>query len=105
MGGRSKAAPSSSTSGRRRGGGSPARSTGGWLFAHDPDRYAPQFGGFCTGGVGLGRLTPIDPEAWVIIEGRLYLHHDKEGRDETAADPKAHIAAAAERWEALGKAR
>jgi hypothetical protein len=75
------------------------------LFASDPDRYAPQFGGFCTGGVALGRLTPIDPEAWVIIEGRLYLHHDKEGRDETAADPKAHIAAAAERWEALGKAR
>jgi hypothetical protein len=79
------------------------------LFASDPDRYAPQFGGFCTGGVALGRLTPIDPEAWVIIEGRLYLYYDKEGRDETAADPKeaqeAHIAAAAERWEALGEAR
>ena len=73
------------------------------LFAGDPDRYAPRFGGFCTGGVGLGRLSPIDPEAWVIVEGRLYLHYDKEGRDETAADPKAHIAAAAERWETLGK--
>ena len=73
------------------------------LFAGDPDRYAPQFGGFCTGGMGLGRLAPIDPEAWVIAEGRLYLHGDKEGRDETAADPKAHIAAAAERWETLGK--
>jgi hypothetical protein len=74
------------------------------LFASDPDRYAPQFGGFCTGGVALGRLTPIDPEAWVIIEGRLYLYYDKEGRDETAADPEADIAAAAERWEALSKA-
>ena len=73
------------------------------LFASEPDRYAPQFGGFCTGGVGLGRLSPIDPEAWVIVDGRLYLHYDKEGRDETAADPKAHIAAAAEKWETLGK--
>jgi hypothetical protein len=73
------------------------------LFAGEPDRYAPQFGGFCTGGVGLGRLSPIDPEAWVIVDGRLYLHYDKEGRDETAADPKANIAVAAESWEALGK--
>lgn len=73
------------------------------LFVGDPDRYAPQFGGFCTGGMSLGRLSPIDPGAWVIVDGRLYLHYDKEGRDETAADPEAHIATAAERWEALGK--
>jgi hypothetical protein len=73
------------------------------LFATEPDRYAPQFGGFCTGGVALGRLSPIDPEAWLIVDGRLYLHYDKEGRDETAADPKANIAVAAESWEALGK--
>ena len=73
------------------------------LFATDPDRYAPQFGGFCTGAVALGRLSPIDPEAWLIVDGRLYLHYDKEGRDETAADPKANIAVAAESWEALGK--
>ena len=73
------------------------------LFATEPDRYAPQFGGFCTGGVALGRLAPIDPEAWLIVDGRLYLHYDKEGRDETAADPKADIAVAAESWEALGK--
>src|SRR3954447_4782022 len=73
------------------------------LFATDPDRYAPQFGGFCTGGMALGRLVPIDPEAWLIVDGRLYLHYNKEGRDETAAHPKADIATAAERWEALGK--
>ena len=73
------------------------------LFASEPDRYAPQFGGFYMGSVGLGRLSPIDPEAWVIVDGRLYLHYDKEGWDETAADPKADITAAAEQWETLGK--
>ena len=74
------------------------------LFAGDPDHYAPQFGGFCTGGMGFGVLVPIiDPEAWVIVDGRLYLHNDKEGRDETAADPQGRIAAAAEQWQALGK--
>ena len=73
------------------------------LFAGEPDRYAPQFGGFCTGGVGLGRLAPVDPEAWVIVAGRLYLHHDRAGRDATAADPGPSIAAAVERWEELGR--
>jgi hypothetical protein len=73
------------------------------LFAGDPDRYAPRFGGFCTGGVGLGQLSPIDPAAWVIVDGQLYLHYSKGGRDETVADPEARIAAAAERWGALGK--
>src|SRR5689334_1535984 len=74
------------------------------VFASNPERYAPQFGGFCTGGMGLGVLAPIiDPEAWVIVDGRLYFHHDKEARDETAADPQASIAAAAEQWQALGK--
>jgi len=73
------------------------------LFASSPDHYAPQFGGFCTGGMGFGRLAPINPDAWIIVEDRLYLHYDKEGRDETAADPKPHINAAAEQWMVLGK--
>lgn len=74
------------------------------LFASDPDQYAPQFGGFCTIAVGLGVLAPIiDPEAWVIVDGRLYLNQSEKGRDEIAADPQASIAAAAEQWQALGK--
>jgi len=73
------------------------------LFAGEPDRYAPQFGGFCTGGVGLGRLVPIDPDAWVIVDGRLYLHYDRAGRDETSAHPEAQIAAATEQWKELGR--
>src|SRR5687768_4969752 len=34
------------------------------MFAREPDRYSPRYGGFCTGGMALGRLAPIDPEAW-----------------------------------------
>ena len=73
------------------------------MFVGDPERYAPQFGGFCTGGMGLGILVSIDPEAWAIVDGRLYLHRNKAGRDQTVAHPQASIAAAAEKWEALGK--
>jgi len=50
------------------------------LFAADPARYAPQYGGYCTLGVGLlgGHAAEnIDPErAWRIIDGKLYFVYD-----------------------------
>lgn len=73
------------------------------LFRDDPERYAPRYGGFCAGGMALGRVWDIDPEAWVIVDGRLYLNWNKEGRDEFAADPAPQIARADENWERLGK--
>jgi YHS domain-containing protein len=47
------------------------------LFAKDPVKYAPQYGGHCADGVSLGTITTnIDPNAWRIIEGKLYLSYD-----------------------------
>lgn len=47
------------------------------LFARDPVKYAPQYGGYCADGVSLGTITTnIDPKAWRIIEGKLYLSYD-----------------------------
>jgi hypothetical protein len=48
------------------------------LFAADPVKYAPQFGGYCALGVALGQSTAnIDPEAWRIVDGKLYLSYTK----------------------------
>jgi len=52
------------------------------MFAASPVRYAPQYGGFCAGevlfaDVTSGVTTNIDPEAWRIIDGKLYLFYDK----------------------------
>ncbi len=47
------------------------------LFAANPIAYAPQYGGYCAGGLAYGDKTVnIDPEAWRIIEGKLYLNYD-----------------------------
>jgi hypothetical protein len=50
------------------------------LFAESPTTYAPQYGGFCASGMGIhgGRTSDIDPEAWLIIDGKLYLNYSKE---------------------------
>ncbi len=49
------------------------------LFSDNPVKYAPQYGGHCADGVALGFIvTDIDPEAWRIIDGKLYLNADEE---------------------------
>jgi YHS domain-containing protein len=52
------------------------------LFKDDPVKYAPQYGGHCADGVSLGTVTTnIDPKAWRIIEGKLYLNYDPGAAD------------------------
>lgn len=42
-------------------------------FASDPERFAPRFGGYCAYGVRVGRKFDIDPDAFEIVDDRLYL--------------------------------
>lgn len=47
-------------------------------FKSSPLKFVPQFGGYCSAGVGGGVLTSdIDPEAWKILDGKLYLNYAK----------------------------
>lgn len=48
------------------------------LFAAEPERYAPQYAGFCAGGVSKGYKTEPDPEAWMIVSGKLFVFQFKE---------------------------
>ena len=47
-------------------------------FVADPERYAPQYAGFCAAGVSKGYKTEPDPEAWAILNGKLYLFQLKD---------------------------
>lgn len=49
-------------------------------FVASPEKYAPQFGGYCSYGVSRNHAVPGDPEAWKIVDGRLYLNFDKRVR-------------------------
>ncbi|GGB58867.1 hypothetical protein GCM10011316_33660 [Roseibium aquae] len=44
-------------------------------FAADPAKYAPQYGGFCAFGLSKGFKVPVVPEAWQIVDGKLYLNN------------------------------
>jgi YHS domain-containing protein len=48
------------------------------LFAAEPIRYAPQYGGFCIVSVSMGDAANVDPQAWRIVDGRLYLSYSED---------------------------
>ncbi|HEX9534205.1 MAG TPA: RidA family protein [Stellaceae bacterium] len=50
------------------------------LFAKDPNRYTPQYDGYCamgTSGDDAAHKDTVDPEAWAIVDGKLYLTHNQ----------------------------
>jgi hypothetical protein len=49
-------------------------------FLKDPARYAPQYGGYCAWAVSRGYVYRTDPEAWKLVDGKLYLNYDREVR-------------------------
>jgi YHS domain-containing protein len=69
------------------------------LFAVQPVKYAPQYGGHCALGTAFGESTVnIDPEAWSIVDGKLYLQYSKGGREEWEQDRANRIAEADRKW-------
>ena len=50
------------------------------MFVADPERFAPQFRGFCTLSVARGLKIEVDPEAWAIWNGKLYVFGSKRRR-------------------------
>lgn len=44
------------------------------LFAANPERYAPRYGGYCSMGLAMGEYSDVDPEMWTIVDGKLYLN-------------------------------
>jgi YHS domain-containing protein len=47
-------------------------------FAADPERYAPQYEGYCAAGVSKGYKAEPDPEAWLIANGKLFVFQRKD---------------------------
>lgn len=68
------------------------------LFEADPQRYLPAYGGFCAYGTSRGYLVKIEPEAWSIVDGRLYLNYDLGVRKTWLAKTQTYIARAEANW-------
>ena len=47
-------------------------------FAAEPERFAPQFGGYCAWAVSNNYTAPVDVTAWKIVDGKLYLNYNRK---------------------------
>jgi YHS domain-containing protein len=68
------------------------------LFAKTPEKYAPQFGGFCAWAVSENYTAPIDPEAWKIVNEKLYLNFNKSVQRSWERDETNRIARGDRNW-------
>lgn len=70
-------------------------------FDANPDKYVPQFGGFCAYGVSRGHLAPIKVEAFQIVNGRLLLQYDLDVKSDFNKDQSGNLTKADQNWPGL----
>lgn len=70
-------------------------------FVANPAKYAPAYGGFCAFAVANGYTAKIDPAAYSVVDGRLYLNFSKGVRNRWNKDIPGFIAKGDANWPAL----
>ncbi|MFT5104308.1 MAG: YHS domain-containing protein [Candidatus Latescibacterota bacterium] len=71
------------------------------LFFANPEKYAPQFGGYCAYGVFKGQLVKIEPENWTIVDDKLYLNFNGSIQNTWEKDTERYIQAAGANFHTL----
>ncbi|HIG22738.1 YHS domain-containing (seleno)protein, partial [Henriciella sp.] len=67
-------------------------------FLADPEKYAPQFGGYCAWAVSEGYTAKGDADYWAIVDGKLYLNYNKNVQNLWEQDRAMHIDRANTNW-------
>jgi hypothetical protein len=73
------------------------------LFAQDPEKYAPQFGGYCAWGISQAKFFDGDPQVWKIVDGKLYVNYNPEIEKTWEQDIPGFIEKADTNWPTLEK--
>lgn len=71
------------------------------LFSEDPEKYAPQYGGYCAWAVSRNYTAPTDPDAFTLVDGKLYLNYNKRVMRQWLEDRDRNIEQADENWPAV----
>ena len=72
-------------------------------FAQDPQRFLPQYGGFCAWAVSRGYTADTDPLAWRVVDGRLFLNYDRSVQRTWEQDVKGNVAKGDANWPGLSR--
>ena len=67
-------------------------------FRADPVKYAPQYGGYCAFGTSVEKKFDGDPNAWKVVDGKLYLNLNKNVQNKWLTDVPGYIESADTAW-------
>jgi YHS domain-containing protein len=72
-------------------------------FKATPEKFAPQFGGYCAYGIsdGAGHKSPTSPEAFTIVDGKLYLNYNLNVRELWNKNQAERISIGKSNWQKL----
>jgi YHS domain-containing protein len=73
------------------------------LFKQKPEKYAPQYGGYCAYGVSENHKSPTDPNAWTVVGEKLYLNYNPKVKELWSKDIPGRIQKADSNWVSLEK--
>ena len=72
------------------------------MFEANPEKYAPQYGGFCSWGAANGKLFDVDPaNGWTIVDGKLYLNFNADLNKTFTKEAAKFIPKADKNWKSL----
>jgi YHS domain-containing protein len=72
-------------------------------FAAKPEEFAPQYGGYCAYGTAKGYKAKIDPEAFTVVQGKLYLNYSDAVQTRWLSDIPGYIQQADANWPEVQK--
>ena len=72
-------------------------------FAADPEKFSPQYGGYCAYGTAKGYKAKIDPEAFTVVQGKLYLNYSDAVQTRWLSDIPGYIQKADANWPEVQK--
>lgn len=67
-------------------------------FEADPARYAPQYGGYCAYAVSQGYTAKTEPDAWKIVDDKLYLNYNRSVQKRWEGNQSNFITEANANW-------
>jgi YHS domain-containing protein len=73
------------------------------MFTARPEKYAPQYGGYCAYAAAKGSLAPADPTAWTVHGGKLYVNYSSGVRDTWSKDIDGYVKKGDANWPGLMK--
>ena len=72
-------------------------------FKSNPEKYEPQYGGYCAYAMAKGSKAGIDPKAFKIVDGKLFLNYDSSIQAKWEAGMTDFIVSADKKWNQLIK--